>query len=127
MGTFTFRLTPSSPRRMALAMACAALGFALTGCGGSPSPSASVVAQPPSVTLTWKASTSVVTGYVIYRSVADQTGPYVQIASTTSGATQYTDSAVAAGQTYFYEITSVDSSNNQSVPTSPVSAVIPAS
>ncbi len=39
--------------------------------------------------------------------------------------TDYTDSSVAAGQTYFYVLTSVDSQGLESVQSSQVKAVIP--
>jgi hypothetical protein len=77
-----------------------------------------------SVTLTWTASTSVVTGYNVYRSSISG-GPYTKLNSTLIAATTYDDTAVQSGQTYFYVVTSVDSSNVESADSSEVSATIP--
>jgi hypothetical protein len=77
-----------------------------------------------SVTLTWTASTSVVNGYNVYRSSISG-GPYTKLNSTLITATTYDDTSVQAGQTYFYVVTSVDSSNVESANSTEVSATIP--
>ena len=77
-----------------------------------------------SVTLNWTASISTVTGYNVYRSTVSG-GPYTKLNSTLVTTTQYTDSTVQAGQTYYYVITSVDSSNVESTYSNQVSATIP--
>jgi len=77
-----------------------------------------------SVTLTWTASTSTVVGYNVYRSTVSG-GPYTKLTSTADASTTYTDSAVTAGATYFYVVTSVDSSGVESANSSEVSATIP--
>jgi beta-galactosidase len=77
-----------------------------------------------SVTLTWSPSTSSVTGYNVYRSSASG-GSYAKLNSTVVTTTSYDDSAVQAGQTYYYVVTSVDSSNVESAYSSPVSASVP--
>jgi hypothetical protein len=79
-----------------------------------------------SVTLNWAASTSVVAGYNVYRSTTSG-GPYAKLNSTLITTTQYADSTVQAGQTYFYVVTSVDSSSVQSAFSNAVSATIPTS
>ena len=77
-----------------------------------------------SVTLTWTASTSTVSGYNIYRSAVSG-GPYTKLNSAVVATTTYTDSTVQAGQTYFYVVTSVDSSNVESAFSTEVSATVP--
>jgi|HubBroStandDraft_6_1064221.scaffolds.fasta_scaffold19405_1 hypothetical protein len=77
-----------------------------------------------SVTLTWTASTSTVSGYNIYRSTVTG-GPYTKLTSTPVAATTYVDSAVQASQTYFYVVTSVDSSGVESADSPEVSATVP--
>jgi fibronectin type 3 domain-containing protein len=72
-------------------------------------------AQPAShfVTVSWRASTSSVLGYYLYRST-QAGGPYVRLNSTPVAETQYSDFTVVAGQTYFYVVSAVDSNNMQS-------------
>jgi Abnormal spindle-like microcephaly-assoc'd, ASPM-SPD-2-Hydin len=77
-----------------------------------------------SVTLTWTASASVVSGYNVYRSTVSG-GPYTKLTSTPIAATTHADMAVQAGQTYFYVVTSVDSSGVESADSTEVSATIP--
>jgi hypothetical protein len=77
-----------------------------------------------SVTLTWTASTSTVTGYNVYRSTVSG-GPYTKLNSSPTAATTYADTTVQSGQTYFYVVTSVDSSNVESANSAEVSATIP--
>jgi hypothetical protein len=77
-----------------------------------------------SVTLTWTASTSTVTGYNVYRSQVSG-GPYTKLDSSAVAATSYGDSTVSAGQTYFYVVTSVNSSGVESADSSEVSATVP--
>jgi uncharacterized lipoprotein YbaY len=104
----------------------AAVGIGLAGCNGllRESPSSPVVPGQHSVTLAWEASTSPVSGYVVYRAT-DPAGPFTPLGLTLSGITRYIDVAVASGQTYFYYTTSFDSANVQSSPSNLVSATIP--
>ena len=83
-------------------------------------------AAPPqhSVALTWSPSTSVVTGYNVYRGTTSG-GPYVKINTALDATTAYTDATVLAGQTYYYAATSVDGSGNESAYSNQVQAVIP--
>jgi hypothetical protein len=83
-----------------------------------------VQAVTHSVTLSWTASTSAVTGYNVYRS-STSGGPYTKMNSTIIAATTYVDSTVISGQTYFYVVTAVDSSNVESANSAEVSAVVP--
>ncbi|MFZ0317750.1 MAG: choice-of-anchor D domain-containing protein [Candidatus Sulfotelmatobacter sp.] len=77
-----------------------------------------------SVNLWWN-STSDVAGYNVYRSM-NATGPYSKLNSALEPSTAYTDSTVAAGNTYYYAATSVNSSGQESArSTPPVTAVVP--
>jgi hypothetical protein len=77
------------------------------------------------VDLSWTASTSTVVGYNIYRGTVNG-GPYTTKlnASPVSGVT-YTDTSVVAGQTYYYVVTAVDSSGNESVYSNQAPATVP--
>jgi len=77
-----------------------------------------------SVTLTWTASTSAVSGYNVYRSTVSG-GPYTKVNSSLIAATTYTDSTVQASTAYFYVVTSVDSSNVESANSTEVSVTVP--
>jgi Abnormal spindle-like microcephaly-assoc'd, ASPM-SPD-2-Hydin/Immunoglobulin I-set domain len=83
-----------------------------------------VAAASHSVALTWTPSASTVIGYNAYSS-QQSGGPYTKMTSTPDAATSYTDSNVQAGQTYFFVVTSVDSSNVESAFSAEVSALIP--
>lgn len=79
-------------------------------------------------TLTWVASTSPnVIGYWIYRSTVSLTGPFgsTPINLTLVTTTTYTDTAVVAGQTYYYVATAQNTTNQQSGDSNPVTATIP--
>jgi fibronectin type 3 domain-containing protein len=65
-----------------------------------------------------------VTGYNTYSSQTSG-GPYTKLTSSPIAATSYTDSAVQAGLTYYFVVTSVDSSNVESGYSAEVSALIP--
>jgi len=65
------------------------------------------------VALNWDASTSSVVGYNIYRGTQSG-GPYSRLNAATLPGTAYTDSGLAAGATYYYVATSVDSSSAES-------------
>src|SRR6266566_4938723 len=77
-----------------------------------------------SVTLTWNASTSTVSGYNVYRSTVSGSG-YTKLNSSLVAVLTYSDSTVQSATTYFYVTTAVDSSGNESVHSNEVSAVIP--
>jgi hypothetical protein len=77
-----------------------------------------------SATLNWTASTSVVVGYNVYRGSISG-GPYTKINSSLDATTIFTDTSVLSGQTYYYVVTAVDSSNVESAHSNQVTAVIP--
>jgi fibronectin type 3 domain-containing protein len=81
--------------------------------------------QTKTVALGWTASTSSVIGYNVYRGTATG-GPYSsRLTSSPVASTQFTDSAVQSGQTYYYVVTSVDSSDAESVYSGQATATIP--
>jgi fibronectin type 3 domain-containing protein len=65
-----------------------------------------------------------VSGYNAYRSSVSG-GPYTKLDSALITTTQYTDSTVVAGHTYFYMVTSVDSSNVESTDSNQISTTVP--
>jgi fibronectin type 3 domain-containing protein len=79
------------------------------------------------VTLTWNAAPPSkgfkVAGYNIYRASASG-GPYTKIASHVSGLT-YVDRAVESGKTYFYVVTAVNQSGQESKFSQEIKAAIP--
>jgi fibronectin type 3 domain-containing protein len=79
------------------------------------------------VNLSWNASTSQnVVGYNIYRRTGTG-GSYAQINTILNPTTEYTDTSVADGLTYYYETTAVNSSDEESARSASVQAVIPPS
>ena len=100
----------------------AALGQACTVDGGPPPPPP----PPPShsVSLSWVASTTPNVSYNVYRS-ATSGGPYTKINGSLIAGLSYVDTAVVAGQTYYYVATAVDSTSTESAYSSQASAVIP--
>lgn len=80
--------------------------------------------QQYNVNLYWNSSTNVA-GYNVYRG-ASSNGTFAKINSSLNPTTAYTDSSVVSGGTYYYEATAVNSSGQESKPsTPPVVASIP--
>jgi hypothetical protein len=97
--------------------------IAMSGFIPAPQPATNVTpvvksSIPPSVTLNWTASTSAVTGYNVYRN--RNSGGFTKIASVPASSMSYTDTGVAFGDSLDYYVTSVDSSNVESVPSNVV-------
>jgi fibronectin type 3 domain-containing protein len=63
-------------------------------------------------------------GYYAYVS-AQSGGPYTKMNSTPITSMSYTDTAVQAGQTYYFVVTAVNSSNEESSYSAEVSALVP--
>jgi len=76
------------------------------------------------VTLAWDASPSTVAGYNVYRGTTTG-GPYAKLTSSAQPGLTYLDASVTAGANYFYVITAVDASSQESAFSSEVMAVIP--
>lgn len=98
--------------------------MALSGDGVS---SSSSPTPPPShsVQLNWNASTSQVIGYRVYRSEASG-GSFAPLNGTALNALTYTDTSVSLGTTYYYVVTAVDASGNESAYSNQTTAAIPA-
>ena len=92
------------------------MAIALSGTGVAPT--------SYSVLLSWTASTSPVTGYNVYSSTVSG-GPYTKVTPTPVTSTDYTDSSVQAGNTYYFVVTSVNSENQESAYSAQASAVVP--
>jgi hypothetical protein len=75
-----------------------------------------------SVNLSWKASTSAVAGYNVYR--RDAWG-LTKVNSAPVTGTTYLDSSVQPGQTYYYVTKSVSSTGTESSPSNEVRVVVP--
>jgi len=86
-------------------------------------------AQPTqhSVTLAWSPSASTVAGYNIYRATSSggltQTSPIN--GATLVAANTYIDTTVTDGTTYYYAVTAVSSSDEQSADSNEASAIVP--
>jgi len=80
---------------------------------------------PPqhSVNLNWTGSAGAA-GYNVYRSSVSG-GPYSIINGTLGGSTAFTDNNVVAGRTYYYVVTAVDGSSNESGYSNESAALVP--
>ena len=76
----------------------------------------------PPVNLTWTPSSSTYAGFDIYRGTVSG-GPYAMINSSLTPS--FTDTTVTSGQTYYYVVTEIDTSGNQSTYSNEATAVIP--
>jgi len=76
------------------------------------------------VVLSWNASASSVIGYNVYRGQVSG-GPYTKVTSAPVAVTSDVDSTVQSGSTYYYTVTSIDSSNMESGFSNETSAIIP--
>jgi len=83
-----------------------------------------VASSTHSVALSWTASRSSVAGYNVYVSPSSA-GPYSLLNSSPVPSTNFVDSNVEGGDTYYFRITSVSSSYQESAPSAAVQAVIP--
>ena len=83
-----------------------------------------VAVQPHSADLSWTASPDVVIGYNIYRG-GTKGGPYAKVNDVLNATTNYTDSTVSAGVTYYYVATAIDPNNVESLNSNEVGVVIP--
>jgi Abnormal spindle-like microcephaly-assoc'd, ASPM-SPD-2-Hydin len=80
--------------------------------------------QPHSVTLNWNDSGSGIAGYRVYRGTTSG-GPYVDINSSLISTRSYVDSNVASGHKYYYVVTAIGTSGNESPFSNEASATIP--
>ena len=77
-----------------------------------------------SVALAWDASASTVAGYNIYRSTISGSA-YVKVNSLLLSGLSYADQTVQSATTYYYVVTAVDSSGDESTYSNQVSAPVP--
>ena len=85
---------------------------------------AGVASSAHSVALSWIPSSSSVAGYNVYVS-SSSAGPYSLLNSSPVPTTSYVDTNVQAGDTYYFRVTSVSTSYQESVPTASVQATVP--
>jgi fibronectin type 3 domain-containing protein len=77
-----------------------------------------------SVALSWTPSSSSFAGFNVYRGSLSG-GPYTIVNSALIPTTSYADNSVAAGQTYYYVATEVNSAGVESSYSSEVSVAVP--
>ncbi len=85
---------------------------------------ATVYLHVPSVPISWESNTdSDLRGYAVYRSnISD--GSYVKVNSGVLSSTSWTDTGVANGSVYYYEVRAIDLVGNESGPSAPSDAVV---
>ena len=117
------------PRRMRtgfatfVALLLCVLWFRIT-IGVSSTPSSREEGHRHSVTLTWMANSSPVTGFNVYRSTT-QGGPFTRINSDLVRGLTYKDKNVQSGMTYYYVVRAVDARGQESSNSSDTSSTIP--
>lgn len=82
---------------------------------------------PHSVSLTWRApsnSSDPVDSYQVERAASGST-QYSTVGTTVASSTAFTDNSVTSGQTYVYEVRSVDESGRTSNPSNTITMTIP--
>ena len=77
-----------------------------------------------SASLNWSLDSSATNGYNVYSGSASG-GPYTKLNSQSVMPTSYMDTAVQAGQTYYFVVTALDANNNESGYSNEVSALVP--
>jgi len=82
--------------------------------------------EQPTVDLRWEPGAEHIAGYNIYRGTVHG-GPYSQINDSLVGSTDYTDTKVAPGKTYYYVTTEVNEQGERSGFSNEVKAEVPAS
>jgi len=83
-----------------------------------------VAAVNHSVALNWAPDASGTTGYNMYSSTVSG-GPYTKLTSAPLPSTSYTDTTVQPGHTYYYVVTAVNSSSQESAYSGEVAALVP--
>ena len=99
---------------IAVVGACLLWGVWFSATNGT-TPAAAAGQHKHSVTLTWKASTSTVAGYNVYRSMV-KGRDYVKInVALVTGQTSYKDETIQSGTTYYYLTRAVDAKGKESL------------
>lgn len=83
-----------------------------------------VAAGAHSVALSWTGAVSGVTGYNAYASTVSG-GPFVKLTSTPLTSPSYTDTSVQPDRTYYYVVTALNASDQESAYSSEVTAIVP--
>jgi len=83
-----------------------------------------VASSAHSVALSWNSSSSAVAGYNVYVSSSSR-GPFSLLNTSPVSNTEYVDTNVEAGSTYYFYITSVGSYDQESAPSASVQATVP--
>jgi hypothetical protein len=91
------------------------MGVSLTGIG---------VTTTHSVSLSWNDTGAQIAGYNVYRSTVSG-GPYSKINSALVVPTNYSDTSVVSGTTYFYAVTAVGTSGIESALSNQTTATVP--
>jgi fibronectin type 3 domain-containing protein len=112
--------------RLTKVLAIPVFAFQLWSCScGAANNSHTLTPKQHSVSLSWNASTSPVAGYNVYRGT-QHSGLYSQkVNSSLLSATNFTDSTVQSGTTYYYVVTAVDSEQVESDYSNEARAVVP--
>jgi Abnormal spindle-like microcephaly-assoc'd, ASPM-SPD-2-Hydin len=76
------------------------------------------------VKLNWEESPVSVAGYVVYRA-AGASGPYTRITSSAVSSSEFMDTGLAAGHTYYYVVAALDADQTESERSAPISATVP--
>jgi len=109
---------------IAVVGACILWGVWFSATNGT-TPAAAAGQHKHSVTLTWKASTSTVAGYNVYRSTV-KGRDYVKInVALVTGQTSYKDETVQSGTTYYYVTRAVDAKGKESADSNVTTVVVP--
>jgi centrosomal CEP192-like protein/ASPM-SPD-2-Hydin domain-containing protein len=132
--TFPLTLNAGQTATLSLQFEPTATGAAtgkLTITSNASSNSTAVVALsgtgvPLAVDLSWSApsTTSGITGYNVYRA-SGTSSSYAKLNSSVNSPASFMDSTVAAGTTYEYYVTSVDSTGTESTPSNTATVVVP--
>lgn len=86
----------------------------------SPSPSS----IQHTVHLSWNPSTSSVAGYLVYRGEISD-GPYSMLTPGAQSSLSFDDATVSSGSTYYYVVTAVNTSGEESIHSNQVSVAVP--
>jgi hypothetical protein len=83
-----------------------------------------VTAAAHTVALSWASAATGVTGFKTYVSMVSG-GPYVEVGFVPSTTPAYADTSVQSGHTYYYVVTAIDSTSQESLYSSEVTAIVP--
>ncbi|HEY2119792.1 MAG TPA: choice-of-anchor D domain-containing protein [Candidatus Acidoferrum sp.] len=76
------------------------------------------------VRLAWNPSSSTIAGYNVYRSLSNKSS-FMKITSSLLSATDFDDTTVASGSTYYYAVTAVNAAGEESGYSNEATAIVP--